>query len=548
MADFSTSFHQFVARCTEEYLIKYANKGLYNRALKDIEKGGQVEYDFLADRVTCTIDDGTVCQLTDDIERFSCSCPSDKICKHVLIAILAYNRQHGVESVARKADFSWMLTQPLEEIRRHFRDSQIDEVLFRIQYEEEMEIAEGAFLTISLKWQGVEVSFLEQADISKSMCSCKGSDNCIHKLEAIIRYRMRHQISDSEGLYQASVDVSYSTDVVSDSKNIIAEIISVGLAKLPQTICTRLEVLAIALHNGNLPKLEKEIRGINGELVLFFKRHVRFSKELFLERLTQMYMSLAALEQEAATVEQKAQLKGSFKSKYYLIPRLQLYALGANPWETRSSYKGITYYFFSLLDKQIYTYTDARPVYYEGVSFDFVDQYAKRSPWSADVTMKQIASAQLLLATCKVNRELRLSSAEETALTVLPRMRIEDVELGDYLVTNWSQGDDEAMPELFSESRERLVILKASKVREASFQQVTQNFVITVEDAQGNQLDVTISYNKEWEGSVRFLEKSKELYELRDFYILVQKYGETLYPISFLKDETLSSLKLDFSV
>ncbi|RNB91252.1 hypothetical protein EDM56_06635 [Brevibacillus fluminis] len=546
MADFSTQFHRFVALCTEEYLIKYANKGLYNRAQKELEKGVQVTYEFQADQVTCTLDDGTVCELTDDIERFRCTCPSDKICKHVLIAILSYHRQEGIDAQVPTADFSWILTQPIDTLCRHFTESQIDEVLFRIHYEEELAITQGAFLTVTLTFQGVEVSFLEEADIAKSMCSCKEKAGCIHRLEALIRYRIRHGVTDFETLHQHTADVTYSADVVSDTRTLIAQIATTGLAKLPQSVCDRLEVLAIAAHNGNLPNLEREIRGINGELGLFFKRHVRFSKDLFRKRLTRAYMNLEALEQKTATVEQKAQLLGRFKSRYYPIPRLLLYALGANPWETRSAYKGITYYFYSPDDGCIYTYTEARPVYYEDVSFLFADQYAKRSTWNYDLTMKQIASAQLVATICKVNRERRLSSSEETSIAIKPRMRIEDVELGELVVTDWAQVRSKEGRQLFTDRREQLMLLKASHVAETRFEQKTQNFLIMVEDAGGNYLSLTIPYNKEWAGSVRFLEKSRELLGLRDFYILAQQVDDAIEPISLLKDASLSNLKLDF--
>lgn len=546
MADFSQSFQRFVALCTEEYLIKYANKGLYNRARKELDKGVQVHYEFSADHVVCTLDDGTVCQLTAEIERFSCSCPSDKLCKHVLLAILAYHQQHGIEAEAPQADFGWVLAQPIADVRRHFTDAQIDEVLFRIRYEEELTIAEGAFLTIALNRQGVEVTFLAEADIAKSMCSCQEKASCVHRLEALIRYRRRHGLSDEEQLYKASVDVTYAADVALDARSIVTEIISIGLAKLPQTVCDRLEVLAIAAHNGGLPNLEKELRGLNGELGLFFRRHVRFSKEAFGERLTRIYISLTALASERATVEQKAQLLGRFKSRYYPVPRLQLYGLGANPWETRSGYRGITYYFYSLEDRSIYTYTDARPMYYEDVAFVFADQYAKRSPWSHELTMKQLASAQLLVRNGKVNRERRLSSSEETVLAIKPRMRIEDIAGENELVTDWAAVRGQESRQLFADSGSRIMLLQASRVIQTAYQQQTQSFTMTVEDARANHVPLTIPYNKEWARSVRFLEKSKELLDLRDFYILVQQLGDTFEPISLLKDDTLSNVKLDF--
>ncbi|WP_232698463.1 hypothetical protein [Brevibacillus daliensis] len=544
MADFQEQFQLFLSLCTEEYVIKHANKGLYNRAIKDMEKGVQVVYTFHQDHVVCTLNDGAVCTLTNHINSYSCSCPSDKICKHVLIAILYYKEHNELEVESKQADYSWLLTQSLQEIQKNFTGAQIEEVLFRILHEEELEVSEGSFLTVKLNVQGIEVSFVEEADCSKSICSCRQNESCIHRLEALLRYRMMHGDEDFDLLYQAGQSVEYSSEVIQDCKQILTEVITLGLAKLPQTICSRLEVLAIAAHNGNLPTLEKGLRSAKGELELFLKRHVRFSQEVFLEKITQMYMSIVALEKEGS-IKQKKQLIGSFKSKYYLVPRLRLYALGANPWETRSSYRGITYYFYSLDNHKIYTFTESRPVYYDDATFSFKDYYGKQSPWGKDITMKSLSGAQFQLKGCKVNRERRLSSNEETRLELQERIPIEEIDLSEYLVTNWMEKSEEDEIQLFQERRDNLVILKVAMISSASFNSMTQNLDLVVEDAEQNQLTLTIPYNQEWESNVKFLEKSKRLLELRDLYILVQKYDGMNYPISILKEDTISNLKLD---
>lgn len=544
MTDFSNQFQQFIALCTEEYLIKHANKGLYNRAGKDIEKGIQVEFTFQHDHVICRLEDEIICQLKSDMDSHVCSCPSDKICKHIVISILSYMQNYELEVEVKAADFTWLLSQPLGEIYKQFSESQVEEVLFRLSYTEQLEIGEGSFLTIKMRWQAVEVSFFEEADVSKSICSCKQKESCIHRLEAILRYRAMHQVID-ESWYQTNKQVDYSLDVVFDSKQMITDIIGLGLAKLPETICARLEVLAIAAHNGNLPQLEKDIRSINGQLTLFFKRHVRFSKEAFLEKLTKTYLSMVALEKELSQ-EQKKQVVGSFKSRYHMIPRLRLYALGANPWETRSSYKGITYYFYSLDDKKIYTYTESRPVYYDDIQFRFKEQYEQKIPWGKDLTMNELSRAQIELRTCKVNREQRLSSSEETMLEIQSREYIENVDFGHYLVQDWTKKPGDHNPSLFQDRREQLAILQVRKVSGSTYDQMTQSFIFTVNDSADNELLLTIPYNKEWEGIVPFLEQDKKLVELHDFYVFVQVYEENIYPISFLKEGILNNLKLDF--
>ncbi|TKI55606.1 hypothetical protein E8L90_09205 [Brevibacillus antibioticus] len=551
MADFTTEFHRFIALCNEEYLIKYANKGIYNRSIKEMEKGITVSYEFGDDYVECALSDDSVCRLHADIERFSCSCPSDKICKHVIIAIVNYAQNHlqaGAEAEEEqetyKPDFSWLLQLQPSHISKAFTPAQLEEVLFRLDYFEEMEVVETSFLTMTLHTQDISVSFDSESEIGKSMCTCKAKGNCLHKLEVILRYRAMHQLQDREQLQASVTDVSYETDVVTEAKALIAEILGIGLAKLSQTICTRLELLAIAAHNGNLPRVEKDIRGIHGELNLFFQRHVKFSTEALLDRLSRVYLSLLALEKTDHT-EAKKQLLGSFKSKYHMVPQLSLYALGANPWETRSGYKGITYYFYSLSDLRIYTYTEARPVYYEGISFSFKDSYKGKVPWGGLISMEELSHSQVILTQAKTNREQRLSSSEETRLTIVPRDNIEDLDLGKVFVRDWSSDWKDAAGDMFETALDSVFLLKANRFNEVDFDQKTQQLILTIEDEQCHSLQLSISYQGEFARNIRHLEQNKRLLELREVYLLVQKEGDGLYPISIMQGKSLTSFKLD---
>ncbi|MFG0212944.1 hypothetical protein ACFU8X_07555 [Brevibacillus porteri] len=551
MADFTSEFHRFIALCNEEYLVKYANKGIYNRSIKEMEKGMTVSYEFREDYVECALSDDSVCRLHADINRFSCSCPSDKICKHVIIAIVNYAQNHlqaGAETAEEletyKPDFSWLLQLQPSHISKAFTPAQLEEVLFRLDYFEEMEIVETSFLTMTLRTQDISVSFDSESEIGKSMCTCKAKGNCLHKLEVILRYRAMHQLQDREQLQASVTDVSYETDVVAEAKSLIAEILGIGLAKLSQTICTRLELLAIAAHNGNLPRVEKDIRGIHGELNLFFQRHVKFSTEALLDRLSRVYLSLLALEKTDHT-EAKKQLLGSFKSKYHMVPQLSLYALGANPWETRSGYKGITYYFFSLSDQRIYTYTEARPVYYEGISFSFKDSYKGKVPWGELISMEELSHSQVILTQAKTNREQRLSSSEETRLTIVPRDHIEELDLGKVLVGDWSSDWKDTAGDMFETALDSVFILKANKFNQVEFDQKTQQLNLTIEDEQCHSLQLSISYQGEFARNIRHLEQNKRLLELRDVYLLVQKIGDGLYPISIMQGKSLTSFKLD---
>ncbi|ASA21450.1 hypothetical protein [Paenibacillus donghaensis] len=547
-AEFRMEFQQFIVRCTEDYLIRYANKGLYKRALKELEKGAAVQYDLAENEVRCTLEDGTECKLTDTLAQCQCSCPAETVCKHVLISILYY-REHqvadsaGAEPVA-SADFSWLLKLPLAQLLKSFTPLVVAEVRFRLKFAGEVEIREDSLLTVKLLQYNAEVSFTEERDPGKALCSLKQREGELCKLEALLRYRAQQGINDAPELDGLTETKSISPEFLKECASLLSSILRTGLARLPQTFAARLETMAVSAHSEALPNIERALRGIQGELELFFARHVRFSMTAFLDRLSELGLMIEALAQPLAA-EQQEQLVGSFRSQYYTVPKLRLYALGADAWETRSAYRGITYYFFGLEDQAIYTYTDTRPVYYEGAEFNFSKQYAAYSPWLPGISMKQLSREQLEFSGVKVNGERRLSTAEGARLELVPRMRVEELDFGTLVPGSSQQERLQAETALFSGGKEQLAILPVARITETRFDPSSQQLVLTAELEAGEPLELTLPFEQDWAKAVNRLEQHAGLKLADPFLALVRLEGSRIQPVSFLKGQQLISLKLD---
>lgn len=559
-AAFETSFKQFARLCTEDYLVRHSNKGLYNRALKDIGKGTDVKYAWGASSVSCELNDGTVCTLENTLTNWKCTCPSESLCKHVLMAILFYEQQQPSSSSEEKEEgedseaqpdgdadrFNWLLAAELSPLIKPFNVSLVEEVLFRLRYPEELEVAENALLTVCLKLQGAEVSFTEEANPAKALCKIKERAGELLKLEALLRYRALKGLDDQEALRGKVYKVSFSLDTVKECKELLTAMLRTGLARLPQSYMAQLETLAVTARSGQLPDVERGLRGIQGELALFFNRHVRFSMQELLDRVTKLYLALELLERETLPAAQKEQLIGAFRSKYYALPKLRLYGLGADPWETRSGYRGITYYMYGLDDQQVYTYSDARAVYYEGSDFSFAKHYAGYSPWLASLTMRQFAGEELVFEHIKVNEERRLSSGEGASLTLVARQPINEINVGQ--LTSDLPALRQAgvgQPTLFSDVKEQLVLIKLARITGNRFDKSSQSLLLEVEDEAGEQLELVLPYQADWEKTVKRLEAGYGAASLEQFYAFVRIEGGQAYPISFLHNTKLISLKLD---
>lgn len=603
-------FRRLTAICTEDYLIRYANKGLYNRALKDIEKGATAQYVFQTDEVICTLSDGTVCTLTDSIERFSCSCPSDKICKHVLIGILyasredvgaaqeadrataaaerssigdserladpngvsrssgpsgidadaessAANRQKepaGARSAAPdaawpdgppKPDFGWLAKREIGELIAPFAASKVEEAAFRLRYREELTVSEGSLLVVRMNRSGVEVAFTETADVSRALCAVPGTDGEMYKLEALLRYRVSLGLRDEDALAGQLSPVSAPQELLQEFRGSIEALLGGGLARLPRSFAARFELLAIGARSGGLPNLEREARGIHGELELFFARHVRFSARALLGRLSRAALMLEALERDIGPAR-KARLAGRFRSRYYTVPRLDLYGLGAEPWETRSGYRGITYYFCCAEDGGVYTYTQARPAYYEGAEFDYARHYRERTPWKPDLTLRTAGASMLSMRSAKVSDERRLSSGGSPAVTVPERPPAEDFDFGSLLAGSFAElAASGGEVRLFGGRPRRLALIRAAAIESSRYDRGEQALKLLAVDTAGERLELIVPYHAAWSSAINRLESGRGLPGEGEFYIFASVEPGGVYPISFLQGNGQVSLKLD---
>ncbi|MGG3283842.1 hypothetical protein [Paenibacillus solani] len=591
------AFQDFIEKCTEDYLIRFANKGLYKRAHKEIDQGMEVVYTFSEQSVEAVLSEGTICVLENTLDRFSCSCPSDNLCKHVLIAILYYqknnlqktagervstteseedSRQHQgsdsssftpgashpheaelagsgggndrQESVIEPfpARFDWLLNTDLSILLRPFDSAVIEEARFQLRYHEELEIKEDTLLTVRLVRKQAEVSFSEEPEVGRALCNVKQQAGDLLRVEALLRYRAYKGLQDEIILAERAAQVKFSLPAVRECRKLIREILRIGIARLPQSYATQLETMAAAAHSGNLPEIERSLRGILGELNLFWERHVRFSMSMLLDRLTRLLLSLELLAKEKLPVVQQAQLIGKFRSKFYRTSHLHLYGLGAEPWESRSGYRGITYYCYCFDDQQIYTYSDIRPMYYNDNQFSYSSQYTSTSPWLSGLSLRQFSGSEMNFEGMKVNEERRLSASEGAKLMLLSRRAVEEVDFGS-LIQHEIDADHRILcqPSLFSAPSSPLAMIRLSELIGTMYDQRNQSLLISARLEPDRTIELTVPYKAEWATAVSKLEQGRFQTGERPFFMLVRVEKDHMEPISFLQGQDVISIKLD---
>ena len=71
----------------ENFLISLTNKGIYNRAIKDFKNIKNIKIEEAEDKIKISFDNIEIF-FTESIKETKCNCPSQNICKHIIIALL----------------------------------------------------------------------------------------------------------------------------------------------------------------------------------------------------------------------------------------------------------------------------------------------------------------------------------------------------------------------------------------------------------------------------------------------------------------------------
>ena len=174
----------------ESYLIGMSSRGIYKRAVKDLEQM-QVTFTLAEDTAEVQLG-GEVCTLRDPLWESSCSCPSRSVCRHLVAAIL-YVRDHiGTTEPPAEAEpevteaVPAMMPDALRKYLLGFDAGQLRTALDKLQSDlPDIQLEEGERLTALLP-DGTIVRMA--APPEDSVCTCHSRNFCIHKAAAVTAF------------------------------------------------------------------------------------------------------------------------------------------------------------------------------------------------------------------------------------------------------------------------------------------------------------------------------------------------------------------------
>ena len=610
MSDWQLAFGEI----DDDYLTGISNKGIVKRAYKDLETipcmaAGQnlqeaaakqfQDMAFAAEEVLeLTVGEETV-QIRLPLGESTCSCPSRSICRHVVQGILAMKAAFAAseavenktaatanetvaadaavatsEAVENKTAASNETVQaekeavtmiekvaqqiadyPLAKLCKSLGTRRIQEVLGVAKTGRKPQITYSSVVTVQPIAKSMTVKLL--FPLEHATCTCHKKEFCVHKAEAVLWCKLEsgqlgiQDLEQTEGT-AADYDMEQVHEAASQMRTVLEELFDTGLSRTADDVTERMERLAVISHNAKLANFESDWRRLQDSYQKYMKRVATLGIQNLMRQITRLYRNVERLAQAQNALEVSA-LAGVFRSEYTPALDLDLVGIALEHFVSKSGYEGDTVYFLEETTKRWYTYTQARPVFYEKEQslYNYGGQrYTQETPWGIPVPFRELAACQFHLEHAKSDSRGRLSSSKETKGRLI-RERDSKNPLTEQLLGKWYYRDfAQLFQEMFCAAREagaeeadhsseeeaaqtKLVILRPSSCDPAVFSDTEQKLRMKLYDEAGKAVVIEITYSKDEAEGIRYLEKITDE-NLPCFFgkIYLQDGRIKLYPIA----------------
>ena len=517
-----------LAEIDDEYLIGLTNKGIVKRAYKDKETA-VVKILKLEEEAALQIDGETVI-LSLPLGDSKCSCPSRSICKHIISGILFLKEQtacsdEDAEDITSeentdstdKRETLWneIRSFPEKDLLKVMGTRRLASFLTRVGKEVRPEIEESSVFTIQLPGENITVKLLSPLEYSS--CSCHKKELCVHKAEAILWCRLKAGVFSLKDLEEfqkkdSPLDTVQIKNAAVQMKDYLEELMTTGLSRVSPDVTDSLERFAIISHNAGLADFERAFRGLGTLYQSYLSRQASFLTVDLMKKLTGLYARVNNI-LETEGIAQLVKEAGEFHADYLAVGDLDLTGITIEHFEDVSGYEGETVYFLETNKDKWYTYTVARPVFYDKRKKWGNPQKAE-APWGLNCSLENLIRLRIHLRDAKCDERRRLSSSKETRGEILGNRSPYPNEIPGWYYEDFSRLFSERIAEQ-SDSAENawgrdLVFIQPAFCEKAVFSGAEQMLSMVLYDSKKREIILELPYSKEEARSIRYLEKIRE--------------------------------------
>lgn len=383
----------------------------------------------------------------------------------------------------------------------------------------------SSVVTVQLPDQSFTVKLLSPLEYSS--CTCHKKELCIHKAAAILWCQLETKTLTKESLLgemgdEASYDMAQIKEAAGQMRDFLEELLGTGLSRTSPDVLDYLERLAIISHNVGLARFEGYFRALSDSYDGYFARKASFRAEDLTGRITRLYRRTRLLQQAQETA-QISKLAGEFRADYLPVGNLELTGVTMEHFKSQTGYEGDTVYFLEENTGKWYTYTNARPVFYDGKkNRNYMEK--SQAPWGINLSFENLLKVRIRLTGAKCDGRRRLSSSQETKGEILGESELLVSNIGGWYYRDFGKLFSEQIGrqqrEWLSEQEEtgteeaqtgaELVFVQPESCVKAEFSRTGQMLSMPLYDKMGREIIVEVTYSKQEADTIRYLERLSE--------------------------------------
>ena len=557
MTDKINNLKQYI---NENFLLTLTSKGIYNRAVKDIDSiinnnPEKIKLEESEDKIKVIIDTSEVTLNDSDIKASKCTCPSKDICKHIIMALLYIeNISSNSAEIDKKASeeeintdnnsFDEVKNITFNEIRKLSTKKNFEYALDRFYEDIEVQIKEDAMLEIYIQEEDTNVYFPKNDSVKKAVCSCKDSSLCSHKIIAILKYKEMYGTLEEINEEDKEID----ENILKFSKVFAESIFEKGLYSCSEKDFDIAEQLSIKLQMKIMPELSKMFRSIADGIDAMLNKRASFNKLFCFSTLSRLYNTINLIEKAKKENDNKTVklLTGEIRSKYINRRSGDFLGLGAYPWITSTGYLGVSAYLYNLNSKNTAFFSYVIPTFYDNAKISYEDvrsNYRKKMHFENNLSIEEVSKFKSKFTSYKINSEERISSSKYTSVILNDRV---DSKLLEQIKA--SKNNEELFAETYNDvlnidfnydyfnrnDKIKIIIAKFQRIENIDFDKVQQILYFDIVNNDDERLTLNIKYNSINSNGIKYIMNYKNSDIDKDRFILLEKTKYYIRPISII--------------
>ncbi len=359
---------RFVNGLGDEYIIQWANRGLFRRGGKLADQAAGDAFEMDDDRITAHLGGCTQSISGPDLKLVVCDCPAASICHHLTAFLIALRRgaselgdvgeDPGVEAEASTAR-PWLIADPGGQ-RKAFGKSVLKRARVMMLHAVPVRLTEddGGLVAVIDDKKEFTVRIPRNGGLEASLCSCK-SGRCVHRALAVLAALAKEGVLRLEDIEEEHL-TGRRKQVVLQMETWLKSLLFHGLGSATKSHQEQGETLATLARQADLPKFGSRISGLCQWIADHRKRASLLRVDSARHQIARLSAALIALKKRPPPRPMR-QLAGEHARYYRVIRNLDLIGTGVECWESPTGYSGFTMYLYAPDQEEWFMHTQARP-------------------------------------------------------------------------------------------------------------------------------------------------------------------------------------------